>query len=506
MARYRVSIRVRLAIGLGLVLVVFSAALLITLHYLAELKQMSDEVTARMEVRRQVVATVRAAQLLQSGFTTADAANPANLARFDNVYNRLQERISALLAQPTEQPEGTYLTELRQACADLRALLVRQTASAAANTPGASPEELTRQSREILGRIELLNQNLVDIFDNRLIGAALQAQSDWNVSSAVSQVIFPVALLVSLLVIYYTHRSVTGPVGVLVTGTRTLAEGDLGSDIQVDGSGEFRELADSFNRMARTLQVNQKQLIEAEKMASVGRLAAGVAHEINNPLAVIIGHAKMLLATMEQNDPEREQIATIADEALQCKNIINSLLDLSRPSETAPGEVLNPNEVIVEVVNMVQALQLADGVKVDVSVIDRPIPLTISRPRLRQLALNIVRNAVEALRGVRDGHVRVEGYIRPRSKLEPASLKDAAPASSFLIFVFTDNGLGIPPQYMGRLFEPFFTTKADGTGLGLAISYNIVRAHGGFIEAQSIPAEGTAFTVGLPLDEAVRGA
>ena len=505
MARYRVSIRVRLAIGLGLVLAVFSAALLITLHYLAELKQMSDEVTAGMEVRRQVVATVRAAQLLQSGFPIGQPVDPERLARFDEVYGRLQERISGLLAQQPEQPETTYLTELRQACGDLRALMVRQTA-AGANGPAGSNEDLTRQSREILSRIELLNENLVDIFDNRLIGAALQTQTAWNTSSAVSQVIFPVALLVSLLVIYYTHRSVTGPVGALVTGTRTLAEGELGSDIHVDGSGEFRELADSFNRMARTLQVNQKQLIEAEKMASVGRLAAGVAHEINNPLAVIIGHAKMLLADMPEGDPEREQVATIADEALQCKNIINSLLDLSRPSETAPGEVLNPHELITEVVGMVQALQLADGVRMDVSVIDRPIPLTISRPRLRQLALNIMRNAVEALRGIKDGHVRVEGYIRPRAKLEPSSLKDAAPAASFLIFVFTDNGLGIPPQYMGRLFEPFFTTKADGTGLGLAISYNIVRAHGGFIEAQSTPAEGTAFTIGLPLDEAQRGA
>ena len=226
--------------------------------------------------------------------------------------------------------------------------------------------------------------------DNRLLGAAEKAQTAWNYSSAVSKVIVPVALLVSLLVIYYTHRSVVGPVGALVTGTKTLAEGELGSDIQVDGSGEFKELADSFNRMARTLQVNQKQLIEAEKMASVGRLAAGVAHEINNPLAVIIGHAKMLLAALKERDPDREQIETIADEALQCKNIINGLLDLSRPSEAAPGEVLNPNDVIVEVVNMVQALQLAEGVHIDVSVIDRrhpadhqPPPAAPARPEHR---------------------------------------------------------------------------------------------------------------------------
>ncbi len=218
----------------------------------------------------------------------------------------------------------------------------------------------------------------------------------------------------------------------------------------MDGSGEFKELADSFNRMARTLQVNQKQLIEAEKMASVGRLAAGVAHEINNPLAVIIGHAKMLLATREEEAADREEIETIADEALQCKNIINGLLDLSRPSETAPGEVLNPNDVITEVVNMVQALHQADAVRIDVSVIDRPVPLTISRPRLRQLGLNIVRNAVEALRGTAEGHVRIEGYIRPRAKLESTALKEASQA----VFVPRLRLHGQRPRHPRRRYEP----------------------------------------------------
>jgi two-component system, NtrC family, sensor kinase len=505
MARYRFSIKVRLAIGLGLVLAIFSGALLITLHYLAELKQMSVDVTTRMDVRRQALASVRAAQTMENGFATA-AADPADLARFNAAYDRLQERLAELLARRVSEPESTYLLKLQEASRDLRGLLAQRVAGPKNSAPGPSRQELDLRSRLALNRIEMLNSSLVDLLDKRLVNAAAKAQTAWTYSSAVSKVIFPAALLIGLLVIYYTHRSVAGPVEALVSGTKTLAGGELGSDIQVDGSGEFKELADSFNRMARTLQVNQKQLIEAEKMASIGRLAAGVAHEINNPLAVIIGHAKMLLATMKAEEPGREEIETIADEALQCKNIINGLLDLSRPSEAAPGEVLNPNDVAAEVVNMVQALQLADGVHIDVSVIDRPIPLTISRPRLRQLALNIVRNAVEALRGMPQGHVRIEGFIRPRAKLAPASLKDALPASSFLVFVFSDNGPGIPAQDMGRLFEPFFTTKADGTGLGLAISYNIARAHGGFIEVQSVPAEGTSFTVGLPLEEKGPGA
>jgi two-component system NtrC family sensor kinase len=502
MARHSVSIRLRLAIGLGLVLAVFSAALLVTLRYLAEVRQMSTEVTARMEVRREALATVRAAQVLQDAFPTEKALDAGDVVRFDYGCERLQERINAVLAGSLDERERACLFDLYQSSIELRVLLdrmARQNAAAPPDDPVG--RDLVERSRNALARIQKLNDNLVDASDNRLVAAADKARTAWNYSSAVSKVIFPLALLVSLLVIYYTHRSVVGPVGALVTGTKTLAQGDLGSDIQVDGSGEFMELADSFNRMARTLQVNQKQLIEAEKMASVGRLAAGVAHEINNPLAVIIGHAKMLMDTMGEKEADREQVETIAQEALQCKNIINGLLDLSRPSEATPGEVINPNDVMLEVVNMVQALQLGEGVRIDVSVIDRPIPLTISRPRLRQLGLNIVRNAVEALRGSRQGHVRVEGYIRPRAKLESASVKEASPAASFLILIVTDNGPGIPAQDMSRLFEPFFTTKADGTGLGLAISYNIARAHGGFIEVQSSSSEGTSFTVGLPLDE-----
>jgi signal transduction histidine kinase len=151
---------------------------------------------------------------------------------------------------------------------------------------------------------------------------------------------------------------------------------------------------------------------------------------------------------------------------------------------------------------MADSLQLTDGVDISVSVIDRPLPLTISGSRLRQLALNIVRNALEALKTTEKPRLTIEGYVRPRSKLDDAALSEASSAAeSFLLLAFADNGPGIEPRDMERLFEPFFTTRAEGTGLGLAISYNIAHAHGGYIEVDSKAGRGSTFRVGLPVSD-----
>jgi len=328
----------------------------------------------------------------------------------------------------------------------------------------------------------------------------------WNISLSITKTIFPIALVMSLLIIYYTHRSIVRPVGALLDGTRALADGNLHTRIELTGSGEFLALAESFNRMARALETNQKELLDAERLAGVGRLAAGIAHEINNPIAVILGYTKMLMAALPDGTPEKEQVQAVDEEARQCKNIVDGLLDLSRPSDPSRGEVVCPNDVVAEVLNLVQALQLTETVHVEDSVLDRDLPLTIGRGRLRQLLLNIVRNGLEVLQGRPDARMKIEGYVRPRSKVRAERLKDASPdASSFLILIIADNGPGIAPTDLDRIFEPFFTTKADGMGLGLAIAASIVRSHGGFIDAQSRLGDGTTLALGLPVLEAAPG-
>ncbi len=510
MSRAGGTISMRLALGFLLVLAVFGAALLVTLYNLEKVKNAAERIRIQQEVRRQALEIGQMAEELfrcQREFLQGEGVEWRKVNEFHDLYERMEDSFQSLLARPLDDLERGYLGELGRAAERLRAIFMDRIVVAKVRAemqmpPADDGGELEEASRHVLGDITRLNENLAFAFEMRTLAAERNAKGAWNVSLAISKGIIPVALLICLLIIYYTHRSVVRPVGALVQGTKALAAGRLGSSIEADGSGEFRELADSFNSMARALAANQRQLIDAEKMASVGRLAAGVAHEVNNPIAVILGYTQILLAELPEDAPEREQLEAMADEARQCKSIVEGLLDLSRPSEPTIGETVNPSDVVGEVFTTLQALGLAEGVRVEHSVIDRPLPLAISRPRLRQLALNIVRNALEVLQGVDAPLLRVDGYVRPRAKIDPDSLKEASEQSeSFLILTVADNGPGMPAESIEQVFEPFFTTKADGMGLGLAISYNIARAHGGFIGVDSGVGQGTTFTVGLPVRE-----
>jgi len=510
MARYGGSISMRLTLGFVVVLAVFGTALLISLYHLDAGRRATEEIRIRQGIRREARQIAEAAEELffhQGEFVASDPVDFSKQLDFENVYSRIDRMLRSLRSQPVESQEQIYLDELMDSVTQLRTLFLDGIVPAKIHAGEGSEsamalDTLEEESREKINRINHLNTLLADVFEARTLRAESQASGAWDVSIAMAQVIVPVALLICLLVVYYTHRSISRPIGALVKGTQALARGRLGESIDVQGSGEFSELAESFNDMARALDTNQKRLVEAEKLASVGRLAAGLAHEINNPVAVILGYAQMLMASMPEGSPEREQVQTIAQEARQCKSIVDGLLDLSRPTGSLPGETIDPSEVLAEIINVAHALQLTGSVEIAESVICRPLPLTVSHPQLRQLMLNIVRNALEAMQNQENGRLRIDGYVRPRAKLQAALLEDASSdAKSFLVLIFTDNGPGIPKEDLRALFEPFFTTKAEGVGLGLAISYNIARSHGGFIKVQSTVGEGTTFSVGLPLSD-----
>jgi len=501
MARYRTSISLRLAVGFALSAGVLGVALLLTLNRLGRVRTASQRVSSYVEVRREAT-HVRSLteQLLmrQPGMVSPSGVDWETWSEFRDIADQVRQVMDPLDARFGQESEG--VRNLTEAAALLQALLMQY--SPGRGGPAPPDERFNVELRAQLDQIIELSDRLAISFDVRVVDASEQAQSAWAISIATAQIVFPVALLVSLLVVHYTQQSIIRPVRTLVEGTKSLASGDLGTRIELQGPEEFRELAESFNRMAEVLEQNQRELVEAEKLATVGRLAAGVAHEINNPITVIIGYTNMLQASLGDNVKAREQLQNITEEAKQCRNIVQSLLDLARPSEPAPGEVINPSEVVAEVLSMLQALQLTEGVRIQESVIDRRLPLAIGRSRLRQLALNIARNALEVLQNTEDPRLRMDGYLRPREKLPAASRKDGvAQSNSFLVLAFADNGPGISPVVRERLFEPFFTTKADGMGLGLAICYNIARAHGGFIDVQSEPETGTTVTVGLPLTD-----
>jgi len=513
-ARQGTSIGVRLALSFLVVFAVFSTALLLTLHHLDKVRKATETVERSQQTTRHVALLGRLAEDFfnqQRAFIYADDLDISRYDRCKALADEIDDTLHLLRDAAVGPLERKSLYDLSGAADGLIAIFlediidVKWEALFQEIDPEESQQELElllKESRQYLMAIEDLRSDFAARFAVRTGFAGARAAAAWQASVTVAQLIFPVALLVSFLAVYYTHRSVLRPVRTLIRATQALARGDFGSRMPLTGPTEFRELAAGFNSMAHALAAHQAQLLDSEKLASIGRIAAGIAHEINNPLTVILGHTNMLLATVAKDTPEREQLEAIAEEARLCRNIVSGLLDLSRPSDPTAGDVLNPREVAAEAFGMLGALGLTEGLETQLTVVDRDLPLAISRPRLRQLILNIARNGLEVLRDLRDGYMKLEGYVRPREKLTAEMLEEADEApDAFLVLVFRDNGPGIPEPKLARLFEPFYTTKATGMGLGLAISYNIARSHGGFITVETAPAEGTTFTVGIPLTQ-----
>lgn len=239
----------------------------------------------------------------------------------------------------------------------------------------------------------------------------------------------------------------------------------------------------------------EQQLIRADKLASLGTLVAGIAHEINNPLGIIAGYSEALLdrardpalGSVAEFGDFPEYLETINNEIFRCKNILKSLLDFARPSGGTLREI-DVNEIIKEVILLVNH-KAKKGQQTIALSLDRDIPRTAADPgALRQLFLNIVMNSFY--------------YIDTRGRIEIQTSQGADPYGQRQIAIsISDNGRGIDKELIGRVFDPFFTTKpaGEGTGLGLSICHSIVSEHEGSIDVKSAPGSGTTFTIRLPV-------
>ena len=228
----------------------------------------------------------------------------------------------------------------------------------------------------------------------------------------------------------------------------------------------------------------EKQLLRADRLASLGQLSAGVAHEINNPLGLILGYTQLLLRDGAGTAQQRTDLETIKEETLKCKTIVQALLNFARKTETRRAPLC-----LADLIDEVAAIVRHDFEMAHVSLeIDtsNPVPEAFAdAEQLRQVIVNLLINARQAVGS--DGRVRVATAQWP----ERGSLG----------FIVEDNGAGIAPEHIERIFDPFFTTKpvGQGTGLGLSVSYGVVQEHGGSIQVASIPGDRTTFTVELPL-------
>jgi PAS domain S-box-containing protein len=252
---------------------------------------------------------------------------------------------------------------------------------------------------------------------------------------------------------------------------------------EIGSVGIFSDLTERM-RMRRELEEAKAQLMQAEKIASIGRLAAGVAHEINNPLSGILMFAEILSRDLAQNPQWNEDIQEIINQTLRCKEIVNRLLDFSRRS-VGQRTLYDVNVIIKRSFELLARQALFHDVEF-VTDVEPDIPqLTGDPAQILQVFTNLILNAGTAMKG--------RGTITVTSKYDQFSEN--------VILLFGDTGPGLRPDEMVKIFEPFFTTKApgEGTGLGLSVAYGIIQQHGGSIEAGASPSGGALFTIVLPL-------
>jgi two-component system, NtrC family, sensor kinase len=309
------------------------------------------------------------------------------------------------------------------------------------------------------------------------------------------------AVLIFLLFIRLSYRWVFRPLRILIAGSRCVAAGEFNYRIRLDTGDEMAELAKAMNDMTarfqeirddldRQVQVRTKQVVRSEQLASVGFLAAGVAHEINNPLASIAMCAESLEnrfhEILDQTDPEQAVAANylrmIQTEAFRCKGITEKLLDFSR---IGPGrrESTELGELVRGVIEMLGHLGKYQRKHVEFAPRE-PVTAQVNPQEIKQVVLNLVTNALDSLDD--GGTVRV----------------DLNAAGNHAVLTVADNGCGMDARTLEHLFEPFFTRRrgGQGTGLGLSITYRIIADLGGDIEAASDgPGRGSTFRVRLPL-------
>ena len=231
------------------------------------------------------------------------------------------------------------------------------------------------------------------------------------------------------------------------------------------------------------LKATQGQLIHAEKLASMGQLSAGVAHELNNPLGSILLYAHLLIKELSGKDKRAEDVKMIVSEATRCKNIVRDLLNFGRQG-SVKRETADINEIIEKSLGASSALQDFDRIKV-VKHFDGKIPaMSVDANQLQQVFVNLISNAVWAMKD--NGTLTLITRMKGPSAVE---------------VLVQDTGCGIPKENLKKLFTPFFTTKkmGEGTGLGLAISYGIIKMHSGQISVDGAVGKGATFKIELPL-------
>jgi two-component system NtrC family sensor kinase len=314
-------------------------------------------------------------------------------------------------------------------------------------------------------------------------------------------------VLILLILLAFIISSIVRPLQVMVEATNKIARGDLDHHVDIPYHGEVGQLAQSFNQMTaelnkanaklvkwgktmekrveertRDLMAMQKSLVQSEKLASLGKMAAGVAHEINNPLTSILINTHLLMEKKAKESEEYENLDMIEEETRRCSSIVKGLLEFSRQSPPQKN-LVDLNDLLKHIINILRNQATFQNIGIHKDLQEEMPLIEVDPNQIKQVFWNLMINAAEAM--------PQGGTLTITSRMSHS--KDNLEIS------FQDTGVGIRENVLNQIFDPFFTTKQGGTGLGLAIIYGIAQEHGGTIDVTSKPGIGSVFTVRLPV-------
>ncbi|MDD5688191.1 MAG: ATP-binding protein [Elusimicrobia bacterium] len=411
-------------------------------------------------------------------------------SRFYEFSQMLKEKNDSYLAQlknyKISKNEYNEYVEIANLCDTLVAKYKNIIAIYASGKKGKA---ISAVDEDIIPYLNKTRKNIKDIYEEKASDFKVAEkrsleieQINFLISSGLSVMAVVLAIILSIML----FRSISSPLSRLREGAERIGNGDFSYEVKLSGNDELTLLAKVFNKMAQNLKKSETQIIQMDRMASLGRLAGGIAHELNNPLTGVLGQSQRILEKLSPTDPLRDTIEKIARAAERCRKITKDLLDFSRQKDYHFEQVS-----ITEVIDTCLGISSSDLTASKINIVKnygKNMPkVAISTPHIQQVFLNIITNAIQAM---------PHGGV-----LTVTTSRDAMVLPTYVNVTFVDMGTGITKENLTKIFTPFFTTKdpGKGTGLGLAISFGIVQRHKGKILISSEgERKGATFTIKLP--------
>lgn len=478
-APYRLRRRLLLVVSLLVALVLMSAAGTVVTA-LASRGAILEAHALEVASRRAALLSVVAREQYIHEAHTIILRDRSHVGHHDEWVEKLNSELGELRADVNDDGKAR-LDELGRESRDLKAIF------STAILPAIDRQdwdEVRRAHERANALVDAMTEHadaLATYFDERAMQAEQKAKRIGGLALGLAIAVGAVAAIVALFSGRGLWRSFSAPLGSLERVAERVATGDRRARVEPVAAIELAVVADAFNRMLDTLARAEAEVVSSERLAAIGRVAAGVAHEINNPIAVIRGYVKTMRQET-QDEGLREELGILDEEATACQRIADDLLTYARSPALTPQPV-DARELLADAVERcdhVPSRRSEEPHRARLIVEAEPAVISVDAVRIRQVIVNLVTNAREATRGE-----------------EPVIVKGLRRGDGYQIEIL-DRGIGISPEAREHLFEPFFTTRRDGTGLGLAVCYGLVTSHGGTIRAEPRTDGGSRFVIDLP--------